>query len=153
MEIKEKLQIMKDVEAHNAERIGRVIRPEHVRPDMKTVTIEGEEQFAALLEVIRDNLAAYLPLLSEPLRDAETALRMWYVLEHHMHAEKLREFESEADRGNREALHAARVLLGDLTPQNVFKVHTVAETLLQIQNERRAAIRQELEQEGGNERC
>lgn len=149
MEIKEKLQIMKDVEAHNAERIGRVIRPEHVRPDMKTVTIEGEEQFAALLEVIRDNLALYLPLLSEPLRDAETALRMWYVLEHHMHAEKLREAESEANRANREALHAARVLLGDLTPLNVFKVHTVAETLLQIQNERRAAIRQELEQEGG----
>ena len=131
----------------------RVIRPEHVRPDMKTVTIEGEEQFAALLEVIRENLALHLPLLSEPLRDAETALRMWYVLEHHMHAEKLREAESEANRANREALHAARVLLGDLTPLNVFKVHTVAETLLQIQNERRAAIRQELEQEGGNEGC
>lgn len=127
----------------------RVIRPEHVRPDMKTVTIEGEEQLTALLEVIRDNLALYLPLLSEPLRDAETALRMWYVLEHHMHAEKLREAESEANRANREALHAARVLLGDLTPLNVFKVHTVAETLLQIQNERRGAIRQELEQEGG----
>lgn len=131
----------------------RVIRPEHVRPGMKTVTIEGEEQFAALLEVIRDNLAAYLPLLSEPLRDAETALRMWYILEHHMHAERLREAETEADRGNREALHAVRALLGDLTPLNVHKVHTVAQTLLQIQNENRAAIRQELEQEGGNETC
>lgn len=131
----------------------RLIRPEHVRPDMKTVTIEGEEQIAAMLEVIRDNLAAYLPLLSEPLRDAETALRMWYVLEHHMHAEKLREAESEADRGNREALYAVRQLLGDLTPQNVRKMHSVAQTLLEVQNERRAAIRQELEKEGGNETC